>query len=78
MIRIQMPKELKRSQKTWAEDAQKVENSFKPCKDKKDYEAIFMKYISIGDDGEEHWHDLHQYPGFQVVKILLPSAQEYC
>ena len=23
-------------------------------------------------------HDLHQNPGFQVIKILLPSTQEYC
>ena len=23
--------------------------------DKKDYEAVFSKYISIGDDGEEHY-----------------------
>ena len=37
------------------QDEQKVETTFKPWADKKDYEAIFRKYISIGDDGEEHY-----------------------
>ena len=31
------------------------ETTFKPCEDKKDYEAIFKKSISIGDDSEEHY-----------------------
>ena len=38
----------------WAQDEQKEETAFKPWEDKKDYEAIFRKYISIGEDGEEH------------------------
>ena len=29
--------------------------TFKPWEDKKDYEAIFKKFISIGEDGEEHY-----------------------
>ena len=37
------------------QDEPKVETSFKPWEDKKDYEAIFWKYISIGNDGEEHY-----------------------
>ena len=40
---------------SWAQDEQKVETTFKPWEDKKDYEAIFRKYISIGEDGEEHY-----------------------
>ena len=36
------------------QDEPKVETTVKPWEDKKDYEAIFRKYISIGDDGEEH------------------------
>ena len=36
------------------QDEPKVETTFKPWKDKKDYEAIYKKYISIGDDGVEH------------------------
>ena len=37
------------------QDEPKVETTVKPSEDKKDYEAIFRKYISIGDDGEEHY-----------------------
>ena len=37
------------------QDEPKVETTFKPCEDKKDYEAIFRKHISIGEDGEEHY-----------------------
>ena len=31
------------------------ETTVKPWQDKKDYEAIFRKYRSIGDDGKEHY-----------------------
>ena len=37
------------------QDQPKVETTFKPWEDKKDYETIFRKYISIGNDGEEHY-----------------------
>ena len=37
------------------QDEPKVETTFKPWEDKKDYQAIFRKYISIGEDGEEHY-----------------------
>ena len=37
------------------QDEPKVETTIKPWKDKKDYEAIFRKYISIGEDGVEHY-----------------------
>ena len=37
------------------QDEPKVETTFKPWEDKKDYEAIFRKHISIGEDGEEHY-----------------------
>ena len=40
---------------SWAQDEQKVETTFMPWEDKKDYEAIFRKYISIGEYGEEHY-----------------------
>ena len=35
------------------QDEPKVETTFKPWEDKKDYEAIFRKYISIGEDGQQ-------------------------
>ena len=37
-----------------AQDDQKEETTPRPWEDKKDYEAIFRKLISIGADGEEH------------------------
>ena len=40
---------------SWAQEEQLEKPTFKPWEDKKDYEAIFRKYISIGDDGEEHY-----------------------
>ena len=36
------------------QDEPKVETIVKTWEDKKDYEAIFRKYIYIGNDGEEH------------------------
>ena len=36
------------------QDEPKVETTFKPWEDKKDYEAIFKKYIYIGEDGKDH------------------------
>ena len=37
------------------QDEPPEETTFKPWEDKKDYEAIFRKYISIGDDGKDHY-----------------------
>ena len=37
------------------QDESEVANVVKPWENKKDYEAIFRKYITIGDDGEEHY-----------------------
>ena len=42
---------------SWAQEEQIEEPTPKPWEDKKDYEAIFRKFISIGEDGEEH-HDM--------------------
>ena len=42
---------------SWAQDEQKEETTPKPSEDKKDYEPIFRKFKSIGEDGEEH-HDM--------------------
>ena len=55
MIGNQQPTELKKVQEDEAQSVTqhepKVETTFKPWEDKKDYEAIFRKRISIGDDG---------------------------
>ena len=37
------------------QDEPRVDTTDKPWEDKKHYEAIFRKYIYIGDDGEEHY-----------------------
>ena len=37
------------------QDEPKGETIVKPWEDKKDYEAIFRKYIYIGNDGEDHY-----------------------
>ena len=37
------------------QDEPQEETTLNPWEDKKDYEAKFSKYISIGDDGEEHY-----------------------
>ena len=48
-------KETEDEAQSLTQDEPKVETTFKPWEDKKDYEAIFRKYISIGEDGEEHY-----------------------
>ena len=40
---------------SWAQEEQIEKPTPKPWEDKKDYQAIFRKYISIGEDGEEHY-----------------------
>ena len=40
---------------SWGEEEQIEKPTPKPWEDKKDYEAIFRKFISIGEDGEEHY-----------------------
>ena len=40
---------------SWAQEEQIEKPTPKPWEDKKDYEAIFRKLISIGEDGEEHY-----------------------
>ena len=55
MIENQQQTELKRSQKMRLRVGQQIEKPTpKPWEDKKDHEATFRKYISIGEDGEEH------------------------
>ena len=40
---------------SWAQKEQIEKPTLRPWKDKKDYEAIFRKYIYIREDGEEHY-----------------------
>ena len=40
---------------SWAQEEQIEKPTPKPWEDKKDYQAIFRKYISIGEHSEEHF-----------------------
>ena len=48
-------KELKDEAQSWAQEEKIEKPPFKTWTDRKDYEAIFRKFISIGEDGEEHF-----------------------
>ena len=61
---------------SWAQDEQKVETTFKPWEDKKDYEAIFRKYISIGEDGEEHYDVINMEIEAQRAVRRIQDHQE--
>ena len=58
------------------QDEPKVETTFKPWEDKKDYEAIFRKYISIGEDGEEHYDVIDMEVEAQRVVRRIQDHQE--
>ena len=57
-------------------DEPKLETTVKPCEDKKDYEAIFRKYISIGDDGEEQYDVIDMERDAQRVVRRITDHQE--
>ena len=40
---------------SWSHEEMTEKPTPKPWVDKKDYQAIFRKYISIGEDGDEHY-----------------------
>ena len=61
---------------SWAQDEQKEETTFKPWEDKKDYEAIFRKYISIGDDCEEHYDVIDMETEAQRAVRRIQDHQE--
>ena len=73
----------KRIEKEPEDDAQSVtqvepqeETTFKPWEDKKDYEAVFRKYISIGDDGEEHYDMIDMERDAQRAVRRIQDHQE--
>ena len=61
---------------SWAQDEQKVETTFMSWEDKKDYEAIFRKYITIGGDGEEHYDMIEMEREAQRVVRRITDHQE--
>ena len=58
------------------QDEPKVETTFKPWEDKKDYEAIFRRYISIGEDGEEHYDMIDMESEAQRAVTRITDHQE--
>ena len=50
--------------------------TLKPWEDKKDYQAIFRKYISIGEDGEEHYDVMDMQIETQRAVRRIPDHQE--
>ena len=58
------------------QDEPKVENVVKPWEDKKDYEAIFRKYITIGYDGEEHYDVIDMERDAQRAVRRITDHQE--
>ena len=58
------------------QDEPKVETTVKPWEDKKDYEVIFKMYISIGDDGEEHYDVIDMERDAQRAVRRITDHQE--
>ena len=58
------------------QDEPKVETTVKPWEDKKDYEAIFRKYLYIGDDGEEHYDVIDMERDAQGTVRRITDHQE--
>ena len=58
------------------QDEPKVETTVKPWEDKKDYEAIFRKNISMGDDGEEHYDVIDMERDAQRAVRRITDHQE--
>ena len=56
------------------QDEPKVETTFKPWEDKKDYEAIFRKYINV--DGEEHYDVIDMERDTQRAVRRIQDHQE--
>ena len=58
------------------QDEPKVGKIVKPWEDKKDYEAIFRKYIYIGNDGEEHYDVIDMERDAQRAVRRITDHQE--
>ena len=58
------------------QDEPKVETIAKPWEDQKDYEAIFRKYIYIGNDGEEHYDVIDMERDAQRAVRRITDHQE--
>ena len=58
------------------EDESQEESTFNPWEDKKDYEGIFRKNISIGHDGKEHYDVVDMERDAQRALTRIQDHQE--
>ena len=61
---------------SWAQEEQIEKHSPKPWKDKEDYEAVFRNFISIGEDGEEHYNKIDMEIDAQRAVRRITDHQE--
>ena len=61
---------------TVTQDEPKGETTVKPWEEKNNYEAIFRKYISIGEDGEEHYDVIDMERDAQRAVRRITDHQE--
>ena len=86
-------KEPENEAQSWAQEERTEKPTPKPWEDKKDYQAIFRKYISIGEHREEHYDVIdmqieaqravrritdHQEIVKQVGRAYNNFEQDYC
>ena len=58
------------------QDEPQEETTFQLWEDKRDYEAIVRKFISIGDDGEEHYDVIDMERDAQRTVRRIQDHQE--
>ena len=61
---------------SWAPEEQIEKPTRKLWEDMKDYEAVFRKYISIGEDGEEHYDVINMENEAQRAVRRITDHQE--
>ena len=61
---------------SWAQEEQIEKPTPKRWEDKEDYEAIFRKFISIAEDGEEHYDVIHMEIKAQRAVRRVTDHQE--
>ena len=61
---------------SWAEEEITEKPTSKPWEDKKNYQAILRKYISIGEDGEEHYDVIEMHIEAQRAVRKITDHQE--
>ena len=61
---------------SWSQEEMTEKPTPKPWEDKKDYQAILRMYISIGEDGEEHYDVIDMQIEVQRAVRRITDHQE--